>query len=176
MANRKIQESILCRCTFLNQRNITISNYCDGFYVNNFDDAYYDGVEVPGIREALDYSLFTDYSNVSSQCVELIGHYLCHYYFPICDMDHDTILPVCSSSCNLIVNNEECLTLFMNAVNLIAEQNITTLPSNDSCTVTYRPFVESDQPEISDFCLDIEGMKITTHVIVIHNLAIAYLL
>ena len=145
----------------MNRRNITISQYCDGFYVDNFDDAFYDGGTVPGIKGVLNYGLFAGYSNASSnfnQCMELIGHYLCHYYFPICDMDHDAILPVCSSSCNLMFNNQECLTLFMNALNVIADQNITVLPSNDSCTLTYRSF-GSDQPEISHFCLDIEGMK-----------------
>ena len=152
------------RCKHFSQRNSTvISKFCDKYYVENFDDSYYDKDEVPGIKEILNDGLFAGYSNASNdfyQCTELISHYLCHYYFPVCDMDHDEILPVCSFSCNLIFNNEDCHNLFTNALDLIVEQNITILPSNESCTATYHPFTGSDKPEVSDFCLDIEGVKI----------------
>ena len=130
-----------------------------GFYTDNFDNAYYDGGTLPGIREALNHALEAPDSNTSSihvQCMDVIGHYLCHYYYPVCDVDHNEILPVCSSSCNLLFNNEICSELFMDTLTLIAEQNITEslLPSSDSCASTYHIF---DQPDVSDACLDIEG-------------------
>ena len=157
---------IPCRCKLVDA-NSAISESCISFYTDNFDNAYYDGGTLPGIREALNHALGTTHdhslsntSNSRDQCTDVIGHYLCHYYYPVCDLDHNEILPVCSSSCNLLFNNEICSELFMNTLALIAEQNITEslLPSNDSCANTYHKF---DQPDESDACLVIEGKNYT---------------
>ena len=146
--------------------NSTISESCIGFYTDNFDNAYYDGGSLPDIRKALNYAfaIGVTYSNISSihdQCSNVIGHYLCHYYYPVCDVDHNEILPVCSSSCNLLFNNEICSELFIDTLILMAEQNISesSLPSSDSCVKTYHTFNVSNQPDISDSCLDVEGQN-----------------
>ena len=158
---QKIICFILCRCLLTKASNSTIPQFCAGFYLNSFDNAYYNGGTLPGIEEALNYTLETVSNSNNDQCAELIGHYLCHYYYPVCDIDHNEILPVCSSSCNLLFNNEECSDLYTNALNLIAEHNVSLVPSNDSCTMTYRSFADSVQPDASeDSCLDIEGQNL----------------
>ena len=114
---------------------------------------------LPGIKQALHHAVLFLHSNMSDnleQCGQLIGRYLCHYYFPVCNTDGDKIRPVCSSGCNILLNNEECSNMLTDALGLIAEQNITLLPKNDSCAMTYRYFSESDQPDVSQFC-DIIG-------------------
>ena len=113
---------------------------------------------LPGIKQTLHDAVLFVNSNISNnleQYAQLIGNYLCHYYFPVCNMDGDKIRPVCSSSCNVLLNNEECSNLLKNALNLIAEQNITLLPDNDSCAMTYRSFPESNLPDVSQFCHNI---------------------
>ena len=95
--------------------------------------------------------------------MHVIGHYLCHYYYPVCDVERDELLLVCSSSCNLLFNNEICSGLFMDILNLLVEQNISesSLPSSDSCAKTSYSFAH--QPDISDSCLDVEGQKYYTN-------------
>ena len=76
-------------------------------------------------------------------------------------MEHDEIVLVCSSSCNLLFNNELCSELFMDTLTLLVEQNISEslLPSSDSCAET--SYAYDQQPDISDSCLDIEGQNYT---------------
>ena len=148
--------SVLSRCTPFNGTNSKVPESCHEFYIDD-DISYYNGDMIPGINQALNdvilfINLLINTSDSLDQCGQLIGDYLCHYYFPICNMKGDKIIPVCSSSCNVLLNNEECLDLFMNALTLITKKNITALPSNDSCTMTYRSFNELDQPDVSRFC------------------------
>ena len=107
---------------------------------------------LPGLRQALPDTVNSNVSSRFEQCTQLITHYLCHYYFPLCNSDGDQIRPVCSSSCNILLNNKECSNLLMDTLGLIAEQNITLLPEHDSCAMTYRSYPESDQPDVSRFC------------------------
>ena len=111
------------------------------------------------IREALNnvYHNLATYSNRSSihdQCFQLIGNYLCYFYFPLCST---AIFPTCRSSCNLILNNEECSGLLMYALSLLEDQNITLLPDNDSCAMTYHSFPGSDQYSVTESCADIQS-------------------
>ena len=122
---------------------------------------YYEEEMIPGLRKALNdtYNFLPYHFNTSSyldQCTELIGTYLCNFYFPFCRIDNTEIIPACSRSCNLLYNNEECLNLLKDTLSYLAEQNITVLPENNSCEMTYRPF-GPDRPSESDFCLNIEG-------------------
>ena len=122
---------------------------------------------IPGLRKALNdsynflpYLLNTSESSHQYQCTELIGIYLCNYYFPFCRMDRDgfEILPVCSCSCNLLYNNEECSNMFIYTLSYLGEQGISVLPDNNSCEMTYRP-IGADHPGESNFCFSIEGQK-----------------
>ena len=155
----------LYRCRSLNAEdlltNSRIPESCDVFdNMGNSDFGYYDEGTLPGIQQVLDDVLMALHSNISgnlSQCAQLIGDYLCLYYFPICYRNNNEIIPVCSSTCNLLFNYEQCSSLLQTAVSLIAEQNITLIPDNDSCIMTYRSFTEPDQPGLSETCIHIEG-------------------
>lgn len=155
--------SILYRCRYFNATNSKTPKSCDVFYSGNSVVAYYDDGMLPDILEVLDdaLDLLSVHSNVSDNydnCANLIGSYLCHYYFPACLVDKNEILPVCSGSCNLLLNDEECSDLFMVALSFIAENNITHLPDIDSCAMTYRSLPKSDQPNVcNSSCLNIEG-------------------
>ena len=112
------------------------------------------------MQQVLDDILLALHSNISSnvsQCAQLIGDYLCLYYYPICNINDNKIIPVCGSTCNLLFNHEQCSSLFLTAISLITEQNITLLPDKDSCITTYCSFAETDQPNLSETCLHIEG-------------------
>ena len=153
---------VFCRCRYPEERDSEIPNSCIQFYdFEDFNVMYYDGGVIPYLKEILNYTIFEVYSNASSdliQCANLIGNYLCHFYFPVCQMNDRGIHPICSTTCNLLFNNEECSSLLINAINLIATYNITTVPDNDSCVTTYRSYAMSDQPDsISNFCFTSEG-------------------
>ena len=110
---------------------------------------------LPGLSQALHDAILLINSNISNSfedCAQLTAHYLCQYYFPICNMDGDKIRPVCSSSCNILLNSKECSNLLMNTLSLIGEQNVTLLPDYDSCAMTYRSYPASGQPDVSQFC------------------------
>ena len=124
---------------------------------------YYEEEVIPGLRKALNdtYNFLHYHLNTSShqyQCTELMGTYLCNYYFPFCRMDRNDIIPVCTSSCNLLHNNEECKNMLMYTLSYFAEQGITVLPDNNSCEMTHRLF-GPDRPSESNFCLGLEGQK-----------------
>ena len=120
---------------------------------------------LPGITQALHDALMSINSSASmsnysaaDQCVQLLGHYLCHYYFPLCRVTmigQNEIIPPCSSTCSLLINNEECSDLLMIALNVI--ENITILPDNDSCIMTHRSFNVSDPPDVSPNCIGLES-------------------
>ena len=153
------------RCKSVNAENSTIPKPCEVFYsIFEIPDVmYYEEEMIPGLRKALNdtYSFLPYHFNTSSylnQCTELIGNYLCNYYFPLCRTDRNEFFPVCSSSCNLLYNNEECSNLLMDTLSYLVEQNITVLPDNNSCERTHHPF-GPDHPGESNFCLSIEGQK-----------------
>lgn len=124
---------------------------------------YYEEEMIPGLRKALNdtYNFWHYHLNTSSHhnlCTELLGSYLCNFYFPFCRMEGDEIFSACSSSCNLLHNNEECSNMLTYTLSYLAEQGITVLPDNSLCEMTHRPF-GSDFPGESNFCFDIEGQK-----------------
>ena len=151
------------RCRNFNLTTSTIPRSCEAFYSGD----YYDGGVQPDIVEVLDDALLIIYSNASDnhdKCVQLIENYLCHYYFPECHMDNNDIFPVCSSSCNILLNNQVCSELLMDALSYIAEKNITLLPDSDSCAVTHCFYSEPNKPAINESCLGIEGWKYIIYV------------
>ena len=87
-------------------------------------------------------------------CIELVEHYLCHYYFPLCNLTTGETTLVCSSSCALLVNNEDCSEL-RTIANKELEQN-DIVPPDDVCVQTHSTHI--NPPTISGHCLSIEGM------------------
>ena len=150
---------VFCRCIHIKGKGIPES--CIELYpFDDFNVTYYEGDVLPGIKEILDYVIIDVFSNASrdlNQCAHLIGSYLCHFYFPVCEMDGRAIHPLCSTACNLLFNDEECSRLLINAISLITNYNISVVPDNDSCVVTHRSYAMSDQPAISEYCFRTEG-------------------
>ena len=152
---------VLHRCRVFNSTSFTIPRSCESFYSGDTVVAFSDSGMPPDIVEALDDALLAIHLNASDNnhntCVQLIENYLCHYYFPICRMDDNAVIPVCSNSCNLLLNNQVCSKLLMDTLSYIAEKNITVLPDSDSCAVTHCYFSEPNNAAVNDSCLGIEG-------------------
>ena len=158
-----VANSLLFRCESVDAENLIIPKPCETLYsaLGLSDVMYFKEDTIPGLRKVLNdtYTFLPYHFNASSyldDCSLLIGNYLCAYYFPLCREDRNQIYEACSSSCNILFNNEECSNLFKDTINFIAEQNITILPDTDSCATTYRP-LGFDQPDEASFCLSIEG-------------------
>jgi len=98
-------------------------------------------------------NIFQSDSNNLNPCLDLMEQYLCYYYFPLCNVMTGEIIPVCSSSCALLRNNEDCSDLLEIANEEFEQDNIS--PPGDMCILTYRNFVNT--PRISTNCTSIEG-------------------
>ena len=97
-------------------------------------------------------------SDSSDLCVETLQKYFCYYYFPLCNLTTNHIIPVCSWNCNLLYNNEDCLSL-LNAARVEIQNelqgiSLSLLPGEDSCTSTFLSIPESS---VSGDCKRIGG-------------------
>ena len=126
---------------------------CRGFYA--LDSGYLNAANKTEIDEALEMinSRFRNNANRDNPCRDLMLNYLCNYYFPSCDLETGEITPVCSSSCALLANNEDCVDL-----RVIADRQLEDVgPPSDSCSQTYQVDDDDDPPMVTDSCLAIEG-------------------
>ena len=80
-----------------------------------------------------------------SKCAKAVQQYLCYYYYPLCDLDTNEIIPVCYSTCDNLVNNDECSELLMLASKSL---DINSRPNN--CSRAHRPF--NKPPAVSNNC------------------------
>ena len=92
----------------------------------------------------------------NSECVESVQQYLCYYYFPPCNIQTGQIYPVCDSSCRVLFNHDNCLSLIAIGYQEFMLHNISErfLP-NESCSSTYRPY--ANPVSVSSECEEIEG-------------------
>ena len=97
-------------------------------------------------------SRFQNEDNSDNPCTDLMLNYLCNYYFPSCNLMTDEVTPVCSTSCALLANNEDCVDLRENIVDVQLED---IGPPSDSCSQTYQ--VDDPPPTVTANCLAIEG-------------------
>ena len=127
--------------------------FCRRFYSTS--DGYFNGTVISGLQMALNRvnNTFQNESNNLNPCLDLMEQYLCHYYFPLCNVTTGEIIPVCSSSCALLRNNEDCSDL-LEITNEEIERDNVSLPG-DMCIQTYRNDVNA--PRISTNCISIEG-------------------
>ena len=149
-------------CRANDVRTSVAPELCHDYYTfgGSSNNAIYDGDLLPGIPQALNVTLMNISSSTPdhlNHCVELLERYLCHYYFPMCRVNRNEIEPVCSSSCNLLLNDDDCSDLLVTALHIIADHNITLSPDDDMCVMTYRPFNGSGKPSISSDCRSLEG-------------------
>ena len=138
------------RCVSPNSSDDDFGILCETYYSGS--DGYINGSEISGVLETLQKISDTLQSESDNACIELMENYLCHYYFPSCNMTTGEITPVCSSSCGLLTNNEDCSEL-MKIINMQLKQNNVTSPFD--CLQTYHMLINS--PTVSENCLSIEG-------------------
>ena len=122
------------------------------FYDN--DDAVFNGSRINLLPRVLDMIKRRIESSSNPECAESVQQYLCHYYFPRCNLTTGEIIPVCDSSCELLFNNDSCRGLFTIASQELGRSNI-PIP-NDTCLRTYRSF-NIRPPSVSDECTEIRG-------------------
>ena len=96
---------------------------------------------------------FQNESNNLNPCVDLMENYLCHYYFPLCNLTTGETTLVCNSSCALLVNNVNCSDLRTIANEELEEDDI--VPPDDVCLQTHSSYI--NPPVLSGNCLSIEG-------------------
>ena len=145
-------EFIYYRCVLSNSTTDTgFVGFCAPYYSPG--NGHFSGSEISGLQMALSEinRMFQDEHNVSS-CMDLMLNYLCHYYFPSCNLTTDEITPVCESSCALLANNENCSKLREIVDEQLEHYNVT--PSS-GCLQTYNMYV--DPPAVSQNCLSIIG-------------------
>ena len=105
------------------------------------------------IRRALD-NISDELSTHNGPCVDLVLRYLCYYYFPVCNQTTGVVTKSCTTTCNLLVNNQMCSEFLRDAS--ISMEQIFNIPAPDTdCQMT---FVTAEQPdEVSDNCIALEG-------------------
>ena len=122
------------------------------FYDN--DDAVFNGSRINLLPKVLDRINNRTESADNPECAESLQQYLCHYYFPLCNLTTGEIIPVCDNSCELLMENDNCNDLFTIASQELGSSNI-SIPDT-TCLRTHRMF-NNRPPSVSDKCSEIEG-------------------
>ena len=156
----------MCRCVPFSEGIVPMS--CEMGKVFNVDDpSAYGNINEnemfpPHFEQTLDNLLIgtSSESEDHDSCVQLIREYFCGFYYPLCDLETGIIIPVCSSSCNMIFNNEHCSNLLKDARRTIRQRNVNVLPSGESCEETFTPLTNTPEPAVSHECIDIASMCI----------------
>ena len=104
------------------------------------------------LRRTID-DISSELSTRNGPCVDLVLRYLCYYYFPVCNQTTGVVAPSCTSSCNLLVNNQECSD-FLAEARMRIDQISIPIPDPD-CQMTFH--TEGQPDEVSDNCIAIEG-------------------
>jgi len=124
-----------------------LADSCVNYYDQN--DGFINGSLRRTIRRTLDdikMNLMAD------PCADMVQQYLCHFYWPVCNLTNGEVIPVCTDSCTSLFNNEECNSILTTAINTLQIRD--DLPS-ESCYRTTRKLRESHN-ESTD-CISIEG-------------------
>ena len=143
------------RCLLSTDRANDLVRVCRNYYTSG--SGYFNATNKSEIDEALRAvnMTFQNNNNRDNPCMDLMMNYLCHYYFPSCNVTTGEVTPVCSSTCSLLSNNEDCVVLRRIADMRIEEQAVD--PPSDSCSVTYLVDDDDPPPTATDNCLAIEG-------------------
>ena len=129
---------------------------CNSLRFYDISDGVFNESRINNLQRVLDRVILNTINARSvddPECTESVQQYLCHYYFPRCNLTTGEIIPVCNSNCELLFNNDNCRDLFMLASQELRRIN---LPHPDeSCLRTHRLF--NNPPSVSDTCTEIEG-------------------
>ena len=49
-----------------------------------------------------------------SPCLDMIKHYLCFHYYPVCNPETGELVQLCSNNCKLMKDNSMCSDLMLN--------------------------------------------------------------
>jgi len=86
-----------------------ISTFCAEIFANNTLYHYQDGLK--------DSSYLSSISSLNTEspfmCSNLIKHYLCYHYHPVCSIDTGDVIPLCTNNCELL-NRDLCSGLIRN--------------------------------------------------------------
>ena len=130
---------------------------CNNLNFYDSNDAVFNESRIANLQRVLDRIIFRTINAETvdnPECAETVQQYLCHYYFPRCNMTTGEIFPVCDSSCELLMENDDCNDLFMLASQELGRSN---LPIPDElCLRTHRSF-NIHPPAVSNICTEIEG-------------------
>ena len=139
----------VCRCEGISG----LFGQCRQHYAS--DDGFFNETINGPIRTALENISRIFNARGEQKCVDLILQYLCYYYFPVCDLSTGEVTTSCVSTCNLIVNNQDCSNLLEEARDIFnqIDRNIPT--PNYNCLMTY--VTRTEPTDISNECIEIEG-------------------
>ena len=140
------------RCVSSNSSDDDFGILCQRYYSGS--DGYINRSEISGLLEVLQRISDTLQSESDNACIDLMENYLCHYYFPLCNLTTGEITPVCKSSCGLLINNEDCSKLVEITNMELKQYNIT--PRHE-CLQTHVHHTFINPPALSENCLSIEG-------------------
>ena len=111
---------------------------CDSLRFYDISDGVFNESRIDNLQRVLD-RVINNTINAGSvddpECTESVQQYLCHYYFPRCNLTTGEIIPVCNSNCELLFNNDNCRDLFMLASQELRRNNL-PLP-DESCLRTH---------------------------------------
>ena len=130
-----------------------IIDMCERFYGDG--DHYFSGSPLSNFTQVFSRIQSAFIRQTDNQCVDLMENYLCYYYFPLCNQENNEIIPVCSRSCVLLRNNQDCYDLKVIANEELERVNI--LPPDDTCSVNHRSYIDSEAVTLSTSCHSIEG-------------------
>jgi len=128
-----------------------LARSCMAYYDRN--DGFVNGTLRGMIRMTLD-NIEEDLTG--SFCANMVQQYLCHFYWPVCNVTNGEVISVCSDSCNSLFNNE-CSSALTSAIEILQRNirdNSLILPP-ESCNTTTRELMESHIE--SEDCIVIEG-------------------
>ena len=131
-----------------------LARSCMDYY--DQDDGFVNATLRGAVRMTLDMIIEANLLTLSS-CADMVQQYLCHFYWPVCNVTNAEVIPVCSESCVSLFDNEECFMALTNAIEMlqgsIRDNSLSLLP--ESCDTTTRELMESHIE--SEDCIVIEG-------------------
>ncbi|XP_065909293.1 uncharacterized protein [Dysidea avara] len=132
---------------------------CMDYYDSRNNEGFFNNTHRDMLRRTVD-NISDSFRAHGGQCVNLTLHYLCYYYYPVCDLTTGVVMPSCTSSCNLLVNNQNCSDLLEEARVIINQMSPTVPFPEYDCARTYD--TNGEPNNISEQCREIARTIIET--------------
>lgn len=133
-----------------------IPTFCEEIFENSTLYHYQDSLSDSS------YLLNISSLQIQSPCLNLMKHYLCYHYHPVCNMETGDVIQFCTSNCELLNNDPTCSDLILNVIRE-SESVGQKLPVIECSTA-------ATSSETNTPCLDIVNGKIKSphHCMLIH--------